>query len=187
MDQSQPSQHKLKRKALWAALWLAKLIRYMPYVLRLPKAVRAYVERRLDILADFVIHLVIIRAAAHCRPGSRQRNRFAARRAAARHDVRARVTHDLRATIGAQLRRELKAQGRGPDNLKARAEAILHALQNLDRLVLRFVRRMKKGLSRRMSRHTRAVQAPGCSVTGLRASIDALFAAACAAPCADTS
>ena len=151
MDQARPSsEHRLKRKALWAALWLAKLIGFMPNVLCLPRRVQAYVERRLDILAAFVLDRVIIRAARYCRPGARQRNRFAVGQAAARHDVRVRIEHSMRATIGGRLRRALKVSG-----LKARAEAILHALQNLDRLTARFVRRMRKGLSRRMSAHTR--------------------------------
>lgn len=153
MDQSRPSpEHRLKRKALWATLWLAKLIRFMPDLLRLPRRARAFVGRRLDVLADFVINLVVIRAAHQFRPVQRQRNRFAVWRAAQRHDVRARHVRSLRAAIGGNLRRALKARG-----LKARAEAILRALQNLDRLLARFLRRMKKGLSRRMSAHTRAL------------------------------
>lgn len=153
MDQARPSQeHRLKRRALRAALWLAKLIHFMPDVLRLPRRVEAYVERRLDILAAFVIDLVILRAGALFRPYSRQRNCAAVRRAAAHRDVRARITYNLRAMIGGQLRRELKAHG-----LKARAEAILWALKNLDQLAARFVRRMRKGLSRRATAHTRAV------------------------------
>lgn len=136
MDQARPSsEHRLKRKALWAALWLAKLIGFMPNVLCLPRRVQAYVERRLDILAVFVLDRVIIRA-----------------------------------TIGGRLRRALKVSG-----LKARAEAILHALQNLDRLTARFVRRMRKGLSRRMSAHTRPTGASlSCCAEMLGAKI-ALF------------
>lgn len=156
MDQSPPLQDRLKRRALWAALWLAKLIRFMPDVLRLPARVHAYLERRLDLLADFVIHLVIIRVAQGFQPEARQRDGFANWRAASRHDVRVCVTHSMRATIGGGLRRALKPQGRGSKNLKARAEAILHALQNPDRLVACFLRRMRKGLSRRVSAHTRA-------------------------------
>ena len=153
MDQARPSQeHRLKRRALREALWLAKLICFMPDVLRLPRRVQDYVGRRLDALAAFVIDLVIIRAGGLFRPYSRQRNTVAVRRAAARHDVRMCVTYNLRAMIGGQLRRELKAHG-----LKARAEAILMALKNLDRLAARFVRRMRKGLSRRMSVHTRVM------------------------------
>jgi len=154
MDQSGPSQeHRLTRKALWAALWLAKLLRYMPDVVRLPRPAQAYVERRLNLLAEFVINLVIIRTAHLCRPGRRQRNQFAVWRADMRRDVRARQVHSLRALIGGQLRRELKARG-----LKARAEAILHALQDLDRLVARFAQRMRKGQSRRMSAHSRVAK-----------------------------
>lgn len=153
MDQTRPSQeHRLKRKALWAALWLAKLLRYMPDVLRLPRRVQTYIERRLDLLAEFVINLVIIRTAHLCRPGQRQRDRFANWRAGMRHDVRVRQSDSLRAIVGGRLRRELKARG-----LKARAEAILRALKNLDRLVVRFARRMRKGQSRRMSVHTSAL------------------------------
>ena len=40
-------------------------------------------------------------------------------------------------------------------SLKARAESILRALEKIDRLVARFVRPMRKGLSRGMSRHSR--------------------------------
>jgi hypothetical protein len=152
MDQSGPSQeHRLERKALWAALWLAKLVHFMPDVLRLPRRVRAFIERRLDMLADFVINFVIIRAARQIRPGQRQRNRFTVWCASVRHDVRARQLQSLRAAIGGRLRCALKARG-----LKARAEAILYALQNLDRLTARFVRRMRQGLSRRMSARSRA-------------------------------
>ena len=123
----------------------------MPDVLRLPQPVQAYVERRLDLLADFVINLVIIRSARFMRTGARLRDRFAVERAGARHDVRVQITLSLRALIGGRLRRQLKARG-----LKARAAAILRALQNLDGLVAYFVRRMREGLSRRMSAHSLA-------------------------------
>ena len=160
MDHSPPSQEGLTRRALRAAVWLANLLRYMPDVLRLPKRVRTFVERQLDLLAGFVIHLVFMRAARLCRPGQRQRNLFAAGRASVRHDVRARITHSMRATIGGQLRRRLNPRGRGSKHLKARAAAILSALRTLDSIVKRFVRRMKKGLSRRASAHSRVQSLP---------------------------
>ena len=175
MDQAWPSQeHRLKRRALWASLWLAKLIYFMPDVLRLPQRVQDYLERRLDALAAFVIDLVILRAGALFRPYSRQRNCAAVRRAAARHDVRAHITYNLRAMIGGQLRRELKAHG-----LKARAEAILWALKNLDQLAARFVRRMRKGLSRRATAHTRALLPHSAGI--LRGDVHPLTIASCAA------
>jgi len=61
----------------------------------------------------------------------------------------------MRAKIGAQLSRKLKTIQAGVQNLKARAASLLHALEKIDRLVARFVRRMRNGLSRRVSRHTR--------------------------------
>ncbi len=155
MDQSPSSQQALKRRALRAAVWLADVLRYMPDGLHLPKRVQAFIERRLDLLAGFVIHLVFMRAAQHCRPGQRQRNLFAAGRANLRHDVRTQITHNMRATIGGHLRRKLNPRGRGSKHLKARAAAILAAMRTVGQIAARFIRRMKKGLSRRASAHSR--------------------------------
>ena len=141
-------------------MWLADVLRYMPDSMRLPKRVQAFIERRLDLLAGFIIHLVFMRAAQQCRPGQRQRNQFAAARAHLRHDVRTRITHSMRATIGGRLRRQLNPRGRGTRNLKARAAAILCALRTVDQIAARFIRRMTKGLSRRMSAQSRVRSVP---------------------------
>lgn len=160
MDHSPPSSQKgLKRCALRAAVWLAEVLQYMPDVRRLPKRVQAFVEHRLDLLAGLVIHLVFMRSAPQCRPGQRVRDWLSVGRASVRHDVRVHITHSLRATIGGRLRRQLNPRGKGVRKLKARAAAVLFALRNLDSIVARFIRRMKNGLSKRLSAHSRVKHA----------------------------
>lgn len=152
MNQEQPSQERLKRTALSAALWLAQLILFLPDALKLPRSLKAFVERRLTLLEAFVADLVMIRAAHLHRTQARMRDRARVARAQSRHDVRANVRHSMRAAMGSRLRRTLKARG----DLKARARAILHNLEHQDQLARICIRRMRRsGLSRRMSGHTR--------------------------------
>ena len=105
MDQEQPSQERLKRKALSAALWLAQLVLYMPDALKLPRSIHAFVERRLNLLEAFVANLVMIRAAHLHRTQARVRDHACVARAQSRHDVRANVRHSMRAAMGGRLRR----------------------------------------------------------------------------------
>ena len=155
MDQSRSSQqHRLKRRALWASLWLAKLLTVLPAFERFaPAGARAWLDRRLNFLADFVINLIFIRA-AQSRTGApppRHWKQIAMKQA--HHDVRANIRHDLRAALGGALRRAVKVRG----SFKARAEAILIALHNQTKLAAQLCRRMRRGLSRRASAFTRAM------------------------------
>lgn len=157
MDQSRPSQqHRLKRRALWASLWLAKLLTVLPAFERFaPTAAKVWLDRRLTLLADFVINLIFMRAAHSRTRGAALRNwkQIALKRA--HHDVRTNVEHDLRAALGGALRRAVKVRG----SFKARAEAILIALHNQAKLAARLCRRMRRGLSRRTCAFTRPMDA----------------------------
>jgi len=152
MNQEQHSQERLKRTALSAALWLAQLILFLPDALKLPRSIKAIVERRLTLLEAFVADLVMIRAAHLHRTQARMRDRACVARAQSRHDVRANVRHSVRAAMGGRLRRILKTRG----DLKARAKAILHNLEHQELLARMCIRRMRRsGLSRRTSAHSR--------------------------------
>ena len=157
MDRSRPSQqHRLKRRALWASLWLAKLLTVLPAFERFaPTAAKVWLDRRLTLLADFVINLIFMRAAHSRTRGAALRNwkQIALKRA--HHDVRTNVEHDLRAALGGALRRAVKVRG----SFKARAEAILIALHNQAKLAAQLCRRMRRGLSRRASAFTRPMDA----------------------------
>ena len=159
MDQSRPSsQHRLKRRALWASLWLAKLLTVLPAFERFaPAGARAWLDRRLTLLADFVINLIFIRAAHSRTGGAALRNWKQIAMKQAHHDVRANVQHDLRAALGGALRRAVKPRG----SFKVRAEAILYALRNQAKIAAQLCRRMRNGLSRRLSAFTRAMNAAG--------------------------
>lgn len=157
MDQSRPSQqHRLTRSALRASLWLAKLQTVLPAFERFaPAAARAWLNRRLNLLADFVISLIFIRA-AHARtyaPPLRNGKQIALKQG--RHDVRANVRHDMRGALGGALRRAVKPRG----SFKVRAEAILYALRNQAKLAAQLCRRTRLGLSRRASAFSRVKDA----------------------------
>ena len=157
MDQSRSSQqHRLTRRALWASLWLAKLLTVLPAFERFaPAGARARLDRRLNFLADFVINLIFIRAAQARTGAPAPRNWKQIAMKQAHHDVRANVRHDLRAALGGALRRDVKVRG----SFKVRAEAILYALRNQAKLTAQLCRRMRRGLSRRFSAFTRAIDA----------------------------
>jgi hypothetical protein len=157
MDQSRPSQqHRLTRRALWASLWLAKLLTVLPAFERFaPAGARTWLDRRLNLLADFVINLIFIRAAQARAGAPAPRNWKQIAMKQAHHDVRANVRHDLRAALGGALRHIVKPRG----SFKVRAEAILYALRNQAKLAALLCRRMRRGLSRRSSAFTRAMDA----------------------------
>jgi hypothetical protein len=159
MGQSRTSQaHNLKRSALRASLWLARFLFVLPAFEKLaPASARRWLNERLDILAQFALNIIFIRAARSTRPPANIRDCFQAVRAAARHDVRICLRYSMRATLGGRLRRVLKGR-----SLKARAEAILRALQNQEKLAARLARRA--GLSRRASAHTRVLDALAASI-----------------------
>ena len=152
MDQQQSPHERLKRTALSAALWLAQLILYLPDGLKLPRSIRAFVERRLNLLEAFAADLVMIRAAHLHRTQARVRDHACVARAQNRHDVRVNVRHSMRAAMGGRLRRTLKTRG----DLKARARAILYNLEHQEQLAKACIRRMRRsGLSRRTNAHSR--------------------------------
>lgn len=181
MDQSRTSQeHNLKRRALRASLWLARFLSVFPAFEKFaPAGARRWLRERLDILAQFALNIIFIRAARSIRSQAAIRDRHQVIRAAARHDVRICVRFSMRAVLGGRLRRALKKRG-----LKARAEAILRALQNQEKLAARLARRA--GLSRRASAHTRVLDAVAASISSA-ACAAAGFESSAADPRADTS
>lgn len=181
MGQSRTSrEHSLKRSALRASLWLARLLSVFPAFEKCaPAGARRWLNARLDFLAQFALNIIFIRAARSVQALASIRNRSEAVRAAARHDVRKCVRYSMRAALGGRLRRALKGR-----SLKARAEAILRALQNQEKLAARLARRA--GLSRRASAHTRVLDALAASIAPA-ACAPAGFAACEAGLRADTS
>jgi hypothetical protein len=181
MGQSWTSQEQnLKRRALRASLWLARLLSVLPAFEKFaPARAQSWLHQKLDLLAQFALNIIFIRAARSIRPPADIRNRYQVARAAARHDVRMCVRYSMRAALGGRLRRALKGRG-----LKARAEAILRALQDQAKLAARLARHA--GLSRRAVAHTRVFDAlaatiapPSCAAAG--------FDFCAANPRADTS
>jgi hypothetical protein len=149
MKPTPPSpQQILKRHALRACGWLAQLLIVLPIFERIaPTGARIWLDQRLTILARFALDFIFFHAARMRRAPSRLRNHHQVALAARHHDVRMCVRYSLRAALGGSLRRALKARG-----FKARAKAILSALQNASKLAARLARRA--GLSRRASAHS---------------------------------
>lgn len=180
MKRTPPSpQQILKRRALRACRWLVQLLIVLPVFERIaPKRARIWLDQRLTILANFALDFIFLHAARMRRAPSKIRNPHQAALAVRRHDVRMRVRYSLRAAVGGKLRRALKARG-----FKARAKAILSALQSHLKLAARLAQRA--GLSRRASAHTSVRDALASTIAPA-----ACAAAACAGGdglCADTS
>lgn len=178
MKRTPPSpQQILKRHALRACRWLAYLLIVLPVFERIaPKRARLWLDQRLTILERFAQDLIFYRAAQRRVAPPEMRNAIQAALAARRHDVRVKSACSLRAALGGRLRRDLKARG-----FKARADAILSALRDADALAARLARRMRRGLSRIMSAHSRVLD-------GLAAVFAAMFCGvARLAPPPDTS
>lgn len=152
MDLAPASLHRLTHKAFAGALWLVKLILFLPDHLKLPRFAQAFVERRLDLLEALTAQLVMIRAGQ-----LRRSHAIAHCGAQGCHDVRGKVRHTRRAAMGGRLRRALKTRGPAWKNLKTRATAILQNMARLERLARTSVLMRRGGLSRRASAHTRVL------------------------------
>jgi len=157
MDRSPPSlEHRHKRRALWAALWLARLIRILSGFSQvpMPDVCRQAFGKALDLLARLVVFLVLIRAAQLKAPGAKVRNGRRVALAMRRHDVRVMERGGMRAAIGGALRRAVKARGTSARDFQARAEKLLGVLMALESWAARLAHRARNGLTRLLELHT---------------------------------
>lgn len=138
------------------SLWLAKLLTVLPAFERFARTgARTWLDRRLNVLANFVIDLFFIRTAQSRTAAPPPRNFKQIAMKQAHHDVRANVWRDMRAALGGALRQTVKPRG----SFKVRTEAILYALRHQAKLAARLCRRVRRGLSRRGSAFSQVMDA----------------------------
>ncbi len=180
MDQAQRAsmQHRLKRRKVWVSLWLTRLLGLLQLFGGEPRegALHKWFERRIDGLAQWVVTIIFFRAAMRMQAPL-----------CGNQGVGEPPSLTLRAVMGSDLRRAFKAK-----TLSGRLAKIRRALEREDVLVARLARRLRLGLTRLCSAHSRArlVRAIGaCAMSGagvlMLASMLVLGAAAMDA--ADTS
>ena len=157
MDQSRPfSEHRQKRRELWASLWLARIVRLLSGFanLPMPDAWRSWFDCVLRLLTKAVVCLVLIRAAQLKPAGRRYRNPRQIARAMKRHDIRVIDRGGMRDAAGGYLRRAVRVGGFQAKDFQARADKLLRVLKMLDVWAARTVRRTRDGLTRLAELHT---------------------------------
>jgi signal transduction histidine kinase len=157
MDQSRPSpEHRHKRRALWAKLWLERIMRLLSMLagLPLPNGWRAAMDRVLMLMTKVIVALVLIRAAQLRPPRGNIRNPKQVARAEARHDVRSNDSlGSMRSTIGSDLRRAVRVNGAARKDLQARAEKLLNVLNALETFAASIAHRARNGMTRLLGLH----------------------------------
>jgi hypothetical protein len=171
MDQSPPSlEHRHKRRALLAQLWLARVVRLLSGFanIPMPDAWRGGFDHVLRLLTRLVVFLVLIRADQLKAAPLRVRNPRQIAVAMKRHDVRARKRCDMRAVTGGRLRRAVKISGFEVRDFQVRAEKLLCVLNALDAWAARIAYRARNGMTRIMNLHNGvALSLPACGLDAL--------------------
>lgn len=161
MDQTRPySEHRQKRRELWASLWLARVVRLLTVFanLPMPDAWCRWFDQVLGLLTKAVVYLVLIRAAQLKAPPALGRNPRQVALTMKRHDVRVTEQTSWRPVIGGRLRRAVKAGGFQAKDFQARAEKLLCVLKSLDVWAARIAHRARNGMTRLESAHTCATE-----------------------------
>jgi hypothetical protein len=140
------SLHRLKRLELWISLWVTRVLCVLAPICAEQKdgVLRDWIDRSLTDCAKSLINIFIVHI------NQRLIRRIRPKKARSFRDPRRRNIIDKRALLGGDLRRAFKAK-----TLQGRLAKLCRALDRREFLIARMVRRLRRGMTRRCSEHSK--------------------------------